>query len=616
MPNDTMKQINCFANDIAAGKAKTDDDVRALLDAVRSALNVDVIFVLQNIGLKYDFEYAIISTANDCYDICGTIMRYSRRELFQSMAQYDDNQQSDVPMVNDPLASQFSSVLRQGIFFDDIYYAAVGLLSNESVSWTPDVREILSHLANVLKSYISLRDFRRNLRRIHKDAVASDLMRRSYFRISDIFSRRDLIVDIHRDDKELQDEEPSASFAENIAACADKYVHPSNRAVFRQILSKEYLEKHFNSSRENVSFTYQRLVSGVYRWVQAEIIPVDDYNPDSPHVLWFVKNITEQKARSEKWKRSMLEMNSTLVQTQNALTRALKNSNELFKELIEMLRTAVIAYDIDKQKVIVMNAAALNLFGYESIASFDGKLTNLNSRIISDNRDTLENELTNTLANAEVMDFEISVTPDKEHIIHVLAQAKKLQLASGSRLLVITMTDISDRIEMHRKLLVLSKTDSLTGLSNRRSGEEAINLLLKQRSQGLFCLLDVDYFKHVNDAYGHAVGDKVLTAISSTLTGSFRRGDVIMRLGGDEFAIFSPKIISREIGLQILRRLQKNISEIDIPELKGEKISISIGAVITSDENTNTFDNVYKQADDAMYRSKENGRGQFTLRDQ
>ena len=43
MPNDTMKQINCFANDIAAGKAKTDDDVRALLDAVRSALNVDVI---------------------------------------------------------------------------------------------------------------------------------------------------------------------------------------------------------------------------------------------------------------------------------------------------------------------------------------------------------------------------------------------------------------------------------------------------------------------------------------------------------------------------------------------------------------------------------------------
>ena len=55
MPNDTMKQINCFANDIAAGKTKTDDDVRALLDAVRSALNVDVIFVLQNIGLKYDF---------------------------------------------------------------------------------------------------------------------------------------------------------------------------------------------------------------------------------------------------------------------------------------------------------------------------------------------------------------------------------------------------------------------------------------------------------------------------------------------------------------------------------------------------------------------------------
>ncbi|MDO4203668.1 MAG: diguanylate cyclase [Selenomonadaceae bacterium] len=598
------------------GKAKTDDDVHALLDDVRVGLGVDVIFVLQNVGLKYDFEYSIISTGQDCYDIGGTIMRYSRRELFQAMAQYDDRQQCDVPAVSDPLASQFSSVLRQGIFFDDIYYGAVGLLRQEPTDWTPETREILSRLSDVLKNYIALRDFRSNLRRIQKDTVASELMRRSYFRISDIFINRDLIVDIHRDAGESASAELSAPFSENIAACAEKYVHPSNRAVFKQILSKEYLEKHFSRSRENISFTYQRLVSGVYRWVQSEVIPVDDYSDTNAHVMWFVRNITEQKAREEKWKRSMLELNSTLVQTQNALTRALKNSNELFKELIELLRTAVIAYDIDKQAVIVMNAAALNLFGYDSIASFEGKFSNLKQRIISDNRDTLEDELFSTMETSEILDFEITVTPDTEHIIHVLAQAKKIQLASGTRLLVFAMTDISDRIEMHRKLLLLSKTDSLTGLSNRRSGEEDINLLLKQRNRGLFCLLDVDYFKHVNDAFGHAVGDKVLTAISGTLRDSFRRGDVVMRLGGDEFATYSPFVTSREIGLQLLHRLQKNVSEIDIPEMQGEKISISIGAVITSDSNLNTFDNVYKNADDAMYHSKKNGRGQFTLRSQ
>lgn len=616
MNNDALQKINSFAGDIALGKVKTDDDVRALLDDVRVALEVDVLFVLQNVGLKYDFEYSFISTEQDSYDIGGTIMRYSRRELFQAMAQYDDHQQCDRPMINDPLASQFASVLRQGIFFDDIYYAAVGLLNLEAIDWTPDIRQALSRLSDVLRNYISLRDFRNNLRRIQKDTVASDLMRRSYFRISDIFINRELIVDIHRDANEVSEEAPFVSFKDHIAAFAEKYVHPSNRAVFRQILSREYLEKHFARSREGISFTYQRLVSGVYRWVQSEIIPTDDYSPANPHVLWFVKNITEQRAREEKWKRSMLELNSTLVQTQNALTRALKNSNELFKELIEMLRTAVVAYDLDKQAVIVMNAAALELFGYESISSFGGTLNGLRERVISDNRDTIDNELHNALFNNETLDFELTIAPDTSRIVHVFAQAKKIQLASGNCLLVITLTDISDRIEMHNKLLALSRTDSLTGLSNRRSGEEDIGLLLRQRNQGLFCLLDVDYFKHINDAYGHAVGDKALIAIAKTLSNSFRRGDVVMRLGGDEFATYSPYVTSKEIGIQLLHRLQKNVSEISIPEMNGEKMSISIGAIITTDSSSNTFDVVYKDADDAMYHSKKNGRGQFTLRSQ
>ncbi len=616
MNNDALQKINSFAGDIALGKLKTDDDVRALLDDVRVALEVDVLFVLQNVGLKYDFEYSFISTEQDRYDIGGTIMRYSRRELFQAMAQYDDHQQCDRPMINDPLASQFASVLRQGIFFDDIYYAAVGLLNLEAIDWTPDIRQALSRLSDVLRNYISLRDFRNNLRRIQKDTVASDLMRRSYFRISDIFINRELIVDIHRDANEVSEEASFVSFKDHISAFAEKYVHPSNRAVFRQILSREYLEKHFARSRENISFTYQRLVAGVYRWVQSEIIPTDDYSPANPHVLWFVKNITEQRAREEKWKRSMLELNSTLVQTQNALTRALKNSNELFKELIEMLRTAVVAYDLDKQSVIVMNAAALELFGYESISSFGGTLNGLRERVISDNRDTIDNELHNALFNNELLDFELTIAPDTSRIVHVFAQAKKIQLASGNCLLVITLTDISDRIEMHNKLLALSRTDSLTGLSNRRSGEEDIGLLLRQRNQGLFCLLDVDYFKHINDAYGHAVGDKALIAIAQTLSNSFRRGDVVMRLGGDEFATYSPYVTSKEIGIQLLHRLQKNVSEISIPEMNGEKMSISIGAIITTDSSSNTFDVVYKDADDAMYHSKKNGRGQFTLRSQ
>ncbi len=614
MIDNALKIINGFANDMTIGQAKTDDDIRRLLDDVRAILQADVLFVLQKIGLKYDFEYSIISTDDDAYDICGTVIRFSRRELSQAIAQYDDNRQSDKPMDEDPLTGQFASVLRQGIFFDDIYYASVGMLYQDSIQWSPDDREVLSRLSEVLKNYISLRDFRANLRLMQRKSLASDLMRRSYIRISDIFVDRDIIITIHSEEKALLAEDAPSSLEENIAFCADRYVYPSNRAVFRQILSQEYLTKHFSCSRESISFTYQNLVSGIYRWVQAEIIPVDDYSEKNPHVIWFVRNITEQKAREEKWKSSMLEMNSTLVQTQNALSKALKNSNDLFRELFEMLRTAVIAYDLGKQAIFFMNAAALTFFGYKSLADFGGQISNLKSRIISDNRDALEQKLFGSMSDNEVMDFELTVTPDKTRIIHLLSQAKRIPLASGTSFLVITMVDISDRVELHRKLVALSNTDSLTGLSNRRSGEENINLLLKQRHSGLFCLLDVDYFKHINDAYGHAVGDKVLIAIAQTLDESCRRGDVVMRLGGDEFAMYLPSVSSREIGLQLLTRMQKNVSDIDIPEMNGEKVSISIGAIITEATDSITFDDVYKDADDAMYHSKKNGKSQFTLR--
>lgn len=614
MIDNALKVINNFANDMTIGEAKNDDDIRRLLDDVRAILQVDVLFVLQNIGLKYDFEYSIISTDDEAYDICGTIIQLSRRELYQAMIQYDENQQSDKPMDNDPLTSQFTSVLRQGIFFDDIYYGSVGILHQESICWSPDDREVLSRLSEVLKNYISLRDFRAHLRIMQREAMASDLMRRSYLRISDIFIDRDLIFTIHSAIESLITEDTTASLTETIADCADRYVHPSNRTVFKQILSQEYLTKHFSRSRESISFTYQNLVADVYRWVQSEIVPVDDYSEQNTHVIWFVRNITELKAREEKWKSSMLEMNSTLVQTQNALSKALKNSNDLFRELVEMLRTAVIAYDLDKKSMFFMNQAALSFFGFKSVADFGGKVANLNDRIISDNRNALEKKLFSSMSDNEVMDFEITVTPDKTQIIHLLSQAKKISLEPGTHLLVITMVDISDRIELHKKLVALSNTDSLTGISNRRSGEENINLLLKQRHSGLFCLLDVDYFKHINDAYGHAVGDQVLVAIAQTLVDSCRRGDVVMRLGGDEFATYLPSVSSREIGLQLLTRMQKNISDIEIPEMNGEKVSMSIGAIITEAADNITFDDVYKDADDAMYHSKKNGKGQFTLR--
>ena len=88
-----------------------------------------------------------------------------------------------------------------------------------------------------------------------------------------------------------------------------------------------------------------------------------------------------------------------------------------------------------------------------------------------------------------------------------------------------------------------AQTDGLTGVLNKRTTEALINEILEQRphEKGTFIILDVDKFKEVNDHYGHAVGDIVLSTLGQTLRNYFRENDIIGRIGGDEFVIYMCK---------------------------------------------------------------------------
>ena len=97
---------------------------------------------------------------------------------------------------------------------------------------------------------------------------------------------------------------------------------------------------------------------------------------------------------------------------------------------------------------------------------------------------------------------------------------------------------IDDQKKREDKLLYLAQTDTMTGISNRRSGEKMIERVLNNKVSGMMCLVDCDKFKSINDTYGHMAGDEVIVAIAHTLQKSCRDKDVVMRLGGDEFALF------------------------------------------------------------------------------
>jgi diguanylate cyclase (GGDEF)-like protein len=128
--------------------------------------------------------------------------------------------------------------------------------------------------------------------------------------------------------------------------------------------------------------------------------------------------------------------------------------------------------------------------------------------------------------------------------------------------------------------------------------------MLKNGEGGMFVLFDVDRFKSINDTYGHSVGDMVLIEIGKCMRKTFRDKDIVLRLGGDEFAAYTPAVCSSEEGRPVIERLISSISKISIPELKGRKIEISVGAAFYMPQDTFTFDELYKQADGCTYISK------------
>jgi len=177
--------------------------------------------------------------------------------------------------------------------------------------------------------------------------------------------------------------------------------------------------------------------------------------------------------------------------------------------------------------------------------------------------------------------------------------------------------DISLRKQMEEKLKVLANTDPLTGLFNRRVflerlEEETGRLNRSKKHCATLLMLDLDFFKQVNDNYGHAAGDKVLCHFADVLTTTLRSIDLVARLGGEEFAILLPSTTLKG-ALIIAERLRLNVAN-HLVEHRNHQInitvSIGIAALLKKD---NDYEDVLHRADAALYTAKDQGRNQSCL---
>ncbi|MCG6229684.1 MULTISPECIES: diguanylate cyclase [Vibrio] len=160
---------------------------------------------------------------------------------------------------------------------------------------------------------------------------------------------------------------------------------------------------------------------------------------------------------------------------------------------------------------------------------------------------------------------------------------------------------VSNTIE---KLHSDSLTDSMTGLLNRRGLDKAIESFRLENIPFSVLALDIDYFKKVNDTYGHDVGDELLKNVSQLMKNQAREHDVLCRVGGEEFMIFLPNTDLNR-AFEAAERIRKSIEIYSFPTVGN--ITISIG--ISSWEGlAERIDDVIKKSDQALYKAKNNGR--------
>lgn len=181
---------------------------------------------------------------------------------------------------------------------------------------------------------------------------------------------------------------------------------------------------------------------------------------------------------------------------------------------------------------------------------------------------------------------------------------------------VTAVRDISRYKNVEAELERAANTDTLTGLVNRRVFDAVLQRRIEDvrggRGQGCCAILDLDFFKSVNDEHGHAAGDHVLRAFASVAGRSLRENDLLARLGGEEFGLilWGAGLAEAEI---VCERLLQNIADLTITTATGAQINFTVSGGIASIDACGSLSTILREADEALYRAKRTGRNRLAM---
>ncbi len=186
---------------------------------------------------------------------------------------------------------------------------------------------------------------------------------------------------------------------------------------------------------------------------------------------------------------------------------------------------------------------------------------------------------------------------------------KEIDYTILSLIIIIVLLIITSLYLRNRTLKTISETDSLTLIANRRKIDSFLDIEIErsQRNQipVSIIMVDIDFFKQVNDNYGHRTGDKVLKIVANILKSNIRKYDLVGRWGGEEFILICPDSNLNQ-ALFLARKIKHLIENTKIKALKNNNITISCG--VAQYKTNDSISRFISKADEQLYKAKENGR--------
>jgi len=285
-----------------------------------------------------------------------------------------------------------------------------------------------------------------------------------------------------------------------------------------------------------------------------------------------------------------------------------KRESDEFRYLIDNSHDTIAIYELDTYKYLYANKTVLKINNCSLESILTKKVTDVHPELTEE---VLE-RISQQLEKKEQMKDVIKLTNHKgeSYYVHMMLQYGSY----GSKKVVINLSsDVTELKYAELKIKEMAERDSLTKLYNRYKLDEFSSMLIKQyeryKTNFSFIICDIDFFKKINDTYGHLEGDEVLKNIASIIEKSLRESDVVGRWGGEEFAILLPNTELEEASL-----VAKKIN-VSVALYKHERVgNVYISCGVSMFRSDDTKLTLFRRVDNALYEAKNNGRNQICVK--